>query len=203
MLSKMFVFLCLLVPLGANAATVAVGSTTINFNGFSTTNSSSINNNWSANPLALQGGLTGPDVDYYEVTLTELTSSREDDPIQIDFYSQVYAQLQNFTRVFQLCAYSYCDGPVEIGVTTNISQSPVVYFFDRLVEGAPNQTNSDVGRIYWGFGTPGTVTVAGALNVTAFANVSPVPLPAAAWLFGSALLGLIGYSRRKGASTHA
>jgi len=30
-----------------------------------------------------------------------------------------------------------------------------------------------------------------------------VPLPAAAWLFGSALLGLIGYSRRKGAKTHA
>ena len=34
-------------------------------------------------------------------------------------------------------------------------------------------------------------------------EVSPVPLPAAAWLFGSALLGLIGYSRRKGAKTNA
>ena len=33
--------------------------------------------------------------------------------------------------------------------------------------------------------------------------VSPVPLPAATWLFGSALLGLIGYSRRKRAKTHA
>ena len=34
-------------------------------------------------------------------------------------------------------------------------------------------------------------------------SVSPVPLPATAWLFGSALLGLIGYSRRKGAKTNA
>ena len=34
-------------------------------------------------------------------------------------------------------------------------------------------------------------------------EVSAVPLPAAAWLFGSALLGLIGYSKRKGAKTHA
>ena len=32
---------------------------------------------------------------------------------------------------------------------------------------------------------------------TVFAKATVVPLPAAAWLFGSALLGLIGYSRRK------
>ena len=199
MLSKMFVFLCLLVPLGANAATVAVGSTTINFNGSSATTSRYMTNHWSANPLALQGGLMGPDVDYYEVTLTEFTSSRED-PNHIDFVSH----LQGGSREFKLCGgYSNCDGPVEIGVTTNISQSPVVYFFDRLVVGAPNQTNSGSGLIVWGSGTPGTETVVGALNVTAFGNVSAVPLPAAAWLFGSALLGLIGYSRRKVAKAHA
>lgn len=28
-------------------------------------------------------------------------------------------------------------------------------------------------------------------------NVSPVPLPAAAWLFGTALIGLIGFAKRK------
>lgn len=28
-------------------------------------------------------------------------------------------------------------------------------------------------------------------------EITPVPVPAAAWLFGSALLGLVGYSRRK------
>ena len=38
---------------------------------------------------------------------------------------------------------------------------------------------------------------------TATPVVSPVPLPAAAWLFGSALLGLIGYSRCKGAKNNA
>lgn len=29
------------------------------------------------------------------------------------------------------------------------------------------------------------------------ADISPVPVPAAAWLFGSALLGFFGFSRRK------
>jgi hypothetical protein len=32
---------------------------------------------------------------------------------------------------------------------------------------------------------------------TAVADVAPVPLPAAAWLFGSALLGLVGVARRR------
>ena len=30
-------------------------------------------------------------------------------------------------------------------------------------------------------------------------NISPIPLPAAIWLFGSALLGLIGIARKKAA----
>jgi len=46
-------------------------------------------------------------------------------------------------------------------------------------------------------------TLAGTLNGAIAANfevatrVSPVPVPAAAWLFGSALLGFFGFSRRK------
>ena len=32
-------------------------------------------------------------------------------------------------------------------------------------------------------------------------NVSPIPLPAAAWLFGSALLGLLGWQRRRATSS--
>lgn len=34
-------------------------------------------------------------------------------------------------------------------------------------------------------------------NLTVNETVSPVPVPAAAWLFGSALLGFFGFSRRK------
>jgi hypothetical protein len=54
----------------------------------------------------------------------------------------------------------------------------------------------------------GSGTVSGVISnewytVQTTYNISPVPLPAAAWLFGSALLGLIGYSRRKVAKAHA
>ena len=40
-------------------------------------------------------------------------------------------------------------------------------------------------------------------NLTKEFYLSAVPLPASAWLFGSALLGLICYSRRKGAKSNA
>jgi len=45
--------------------------------------------------------------------------------------------------------------------------------------------------------TSGPVTGANLAMVT---NVSAVPVPAAAWLFGSGLLGLIGVARRQGRS---
>jgi hypothetical protein len=33
-----------------------------------------------------------------------------------------------------------------------------------------------------------------------FTNLSPVPVPAAAWLFGTALFGLVGFSKRRKAA---
>jgi hypothetical protein len=35
-------------------------------------------------------------------------------------------------------------------------------------------------------------------HVEIVGNLSPVPVPAAAWLFGTALIGFIGLSRRTG-----
>jgi hypothetical protein len=43
--------------------------------------------------------------------------------------------------------------------------------------------------------TPGSANISGSGDCSA--SVSPVPVPAAIWLFGSGLLGLIGISRRK------
>ena len=40
-------------------------------------------------------------------------------------------------------------------------------------------------------------TVSGTATVSLAGNVTPVPLPAAVWLFGSGLLGLVGIARRK------
>jgi predicted extracellular nuclease len=45
--------------------------------------------------------------------------------------------------------------------------------------------------------TPGSANIAGMGNCST-ASVSPVPLPAAVWMFGSGLIGLVGLARRKG-----
>ncbi|HSB97069.1 MAG TPA: VPLPA-CTERM sorting domain-containing protein [Spongiibacteraceae bacterium] len=45
----------------------------------------------------------------------------------------------------------------------------------------------------------GTLNAAWAVHDGDIANVSSVPVPAAAWLFGSGLLGLVGAARRKSA----
>lgn len=46
-------------------------------------------------------------------------------------------------------------------------------------------------------GESGTFTVSTASNAAAMSALTPVPVPAAVWLFGSAIAGLIGFSRRK------
>ena len=43
----------------------------------------------------------------------------------------------------------------------------------------------------------GYIPVSGTATVSLAGNVTPVPLPATVWLFGSGLLGLIGIVRRK------
>ena len=54
-----------------------------------------------------------------------------------------------------------------------------------------------------GFDSLGAANVAGATDFSSngpwvsFSAVSPVPVPAAVWLFGTALVGLIGFSKRK------
>jgi len=44
--------------------------------------------------------------------------------------------------------------------------------------------------------TPGSANIAGTGNCSV-SNISAVPLPAAAWLFGSGIIGLVGFARRK------
>jgi hypothetical protein len=46
----------------------------------------------------------------------------------------------------------------------------------------------------------GTATLDASGNLTFATNVSAVPLPAAVWLFGSGLMGLVGVSRRRKAA---
>jgi len=44
--------------------------------------------------------------------------------------------------------------------------------------------------------TPGSANIAGTGNCSV-SSISAVPLPAAVWLFGSGLIGLVGFARRK------
>ena len=62
----------------------------------------------------------------------------------------------------------------------------------------PNGMDSDFNAGDFGSAciTPGSANIGGTGDCS-LSVVSPVPVPAAAWLFGSGLVGLVGISRRK------
>lgn len=64
----------------------------------------------------------------------------------------------------------------------------------RLFDGMDSDNNAVDFQL--GCSTPGTANIAGSGDCSTSA-VSPVPLPAAAWLFGSGLIGLVGMARRR------
>ena len=64
----------------------------------------------------------------------------------------------------------------------------------RIADGIDSNNNNldfQLGCI-----TPGSANIAG-MGDCSRPNINAVPLPAAAWLFGSGLVGLIGFARRK------
>lgn len=50
---------------------------------------------------------------------------------------------------------------------------------------------------WWVFDGVSSIDLAGDLDRRVRFDLNPIPLPAAAWLFGTALIGLVGYSRRR------
>lgn len=97
-------------------------------------------------------------------------------------------------------AYTLPLGPSPI-VTTTFNTTPIgtvdlgtnpsgtLPLIDDGIGGSPNQ-----GAPTTGFNPNFDFT---KLHVTGFSHSSPVPVPAAVWLFGSGLLGLIGVARRR------
>lgn len=64
----------------------------------------------------------------------------------------------------------------------------------RIIDGADSNNNAldfELGCI-----TPGSANIAG-MGDCSITQVSAVPLPAAAWLFASGMIGLVGFARRK------
>lgn len=69
-----------------------------------------------------------------------------------------------------------------------------VFSISRIANGIDTNNNADDFQL--GCITPGTINIAGTGDCS-YANVNAVPVPAAAWLFSSGLLGLVGIARKK------
>ena len=91
------------------------------------------------------------------------------------------------------------DGLSTFGATDPVSQLLASFTFTALSNGSFNFVVADDafqgGFLYGDFSQ--VLNDLGGTDLIATANISVVPLPAAVWLFGSALIGLVGMSRRQ------
>ena len=82
-----------------------------------------------------------------------------------------------------------CSFPCYLAVKDGIHQ-PARYLFDLTMDGLFwNGTDDLVLANFW----PGGGSIS---NFAIYGTASPIPVPAAFWLFGTALIGFIGFSRR-------
>ena len=68
------------------------------------------------------------------------------------------------------------------------------FSISRIANGI--DTNNNANDFQLGCVTPGTINIAGTGDCS-YTNINAVPVPAAAWLFGSGLFGLVGVARKK------
>ena len=82
--------------------------------------------------------------------------------------------------------------PDRWGFDSDISMQPGLYRFDLV---GYNRLEAGVLNLGWWYGP--TTSNFGIIPQANLYTAAPVPVPAAVWLFGSGLLGLIGVARRK------
>ncbi len=100
---------------------------------------------------------------------------------------------ENSTLIDSL-SYEGTLAPFTEGSVLTISDNNTdILSIGRIISGI--DSNNNLLDFELGCITPGTANIAGSGNCSS--NVSAVPLPAAAWLFGSGLIGLVGMARRK------
>lgn len=174
----------------ANAATVLLDTTTISWS--ASGNSQNVMGPWSAFALVIPSATT---VDYFTVEVTDLKSNVSAFNV-ISFKSYMY---QNELTLSFCPNPLSCVAPLSLGTTTTIAGDTQVRgawdFLNRLVQG-PSGTVAGTVEAFTGSGN-----FSGTVVVNAYGDVAtaPVPVPAAVWLLGSGLLGLIDVARRKAA----
>jgi len=100
--------------------------------------------------------------------------------------------LFNGTVLLDSLTYGGTIAPYTEGVATTVLDSTsVAMSLARIPDGV--DTNNNFANFASGCLTPGSPNIAG----TGDCSVNAVPVPAAAWLFGSGLLGLAGIARRR------
>ena len=99
------------------------------------------------------------------------------------------------TNLLDALSYEGIISPYSEGDALAISDNNAdITSISRVIDGVDSNNNAldfQLGCI-----TPGTSNIAGSGNCSR-QEVSAVPLPAAAWLFATGMIGLVGFARRK------
>ena len=144
---------------------------------------------WDPTVLTLNEAASGVSADIVSV----LTAQFIRDPLDVGFgFEVVDAAAGSLTFSFSLCTLTYgCDA------------LSVFNMYDLVFDTVAGSTNVDaglslIGDVFWN--DTGTVMLDPQPILSgATVTVNPVPVPAAVWLFGSGLLGLVGVARRRSA----
>ena len=131
----------------------------------------------------------------YEVSLDELwigTRSSNTGPGTIGFYSSLDGFANPFYTVTQVGS-DYANSIIDISALGTISEDLYIRLYefgDIQADGDGATSSTGTFRITDHYDT-GIYT-----DVQITGTVSPVPVPAAVWLLGSGLIGLVGFRRR-------
>ena len=99
------------------------------------------------------------------------------------------------TTLLDSLSYEGLLSPYTEGETLAIKDNNTgIISISRIIDGM--DSNNNLLDFELGCITPGSTNIAGTGDCS-IAQVSAVPLPAAAWLFASGLIGIVGFARRK------
>jgi len=171
------------------AATVVLDDTVIEFSASGSPNT--ITGTWSTSALILPAGAT---IEHFTVEITTL-SSASDLGISLSSFGLTAFIPGNSSRIV-FCGTG-CVADAVVGDVGFIDSGTSVLFawafMNRLVSGADSHLSSGQTSVSYSSGG-GFATASGEVLVTMYG--APIPIPAAIWLFGSAL-GMLGWLRCK------